>query len=237
MKIKEIPKNERPVERLIFNGVDSLSNEDLLSILIKTGNRECSAKELACLILKGCSGNLCNINFSMLSKIKGIGFSKGASILAGIELGKRVNKKFCSINNMQITSTDIVFEYYRDLFFNKKQEYFYCVFLDTNKVVICEKLIFIGTLDYSVVHPREVFKEAILVSASSIICIHNHPSGNVVPSRNDIEITNRLISVGEMLGIKVIDHVIIGSDKYYSFLENGNIQFKFVFKCIIIEIG
>ena len=124
---------------------------------------------------------------------------------------------------MQITSTDIVFEYYRDLFFNKKQEYFYCVFLDTNKVVICEKLIFIGTLDYSVVHPREVFKEAILVSASSIICIHNHPSGNVVPSKNDIEITNRLISVGELLGIKVIDHVIIGSDKYYSFLENGNI--------------
>ena len=95
--------------------------------------------------------------------------------------------------------------------------------MDTNKVVICEKLIFIGTLDYSVVHPREVFKEAILVSASSIICIHNHPSGNVVPSKNDIEITNRLISVGELLGIKVIDHVIIGSDKYYSFLENGNI--------------
>ena len=128
-----------------------------------------------------------------------------------------------SINNIQITSTDIVFKYYRDIFINKKQEYFYCVFLDTNKVVIKEKLLFIGTLDYSVVHPREVFKEAVLVSASSIICVHNHPSGNVIPSKNDFEITKRLVSIGDMLGIKVIDHVIIGSEKYYSFLENGDI--------------
>ena len=90
-------------------------------------------------------------------------------------------------------------------------------------MVIKEKLLFIGTLDYSVVHPREVFKEAVLVSASSIICVHNHPSGNVIPSKNDFEITKRLVSIGDMLGIKVIDHVIIGSEKYYSFLENGDI--------------
>lgn len=223
MKIKEIPKNERPVERLILNGSEFLSNEELLSILIKTGNKNYNSKELASIILRECNGDLSCINYSMLSKLNGIGDVKSACILAGIELGKRANKKVLSINNIQITSTDIVFKYYRDIFINKKQEYFYCVFLDTNKVVIKEKLLFIGTLDYSVVHPREVFKEAVLVSASSIICVHNHPSGNVIPSKNDFEITKRLVSIGDMLGIKVIDHVIIGIEKYYSFLENGDI--------------
>ena len=223
MKIKEIPKNERPVERLILNGSEFLSNEELLSILIKTGNKNYNSKELASIILRECNGDLSCINYSMLSKLNGIGDVKSACILAGIELGKRANKKVLSINNIQITSTDIVFKYYRDIFINKKQEYFYCVFLDTNKVVIKEKFLFIGTLDYSVVHPREVFKEAVLVSASSIICVHNHPSGNVIPSKNDFEITKRLVSIGDMLGIKVIDHVIIGSEKYYSFLENGDI--------------
>lgn len=223
MKIMEIPKNERPVERLILNGSEFLSNEELLSILIKSGNREYSSKDLASIILKDCDGDLSRINYSMLSKLNGIGDSKSASILAGIELGKRVNKRVSSINNIHITSTDVVFEYYRNIFVNKKQEYFYCVFLDTNKVVIKEKLLFIGTLDYSVVHPREVFKEAVLVSASSIVCVHNHPSGNVIPSKNDFEITKRLVLLGDMLGIKVIDHVIIGSDKYYSFLENEDI--------------
>ncbi len=223
MKIKEIPKSERPVERLLLNGSEFLSNEELLSILIKTGNREMSAKELSSLVLKECDGDLSRINFSMLSKIKGIGSIKSASILAGIELGKRVNRKIYSLNNVRIDSALIVFDYYRFLFINKKQECFYCVFLDVNKVVICEKLIFVGTLDYSVVHPREVFKEAILVSASSIICIHNHPSGNVMPSKNDLEITKRLSHVGDVLEIKIVDHIIIGSEKYYSFLENGDI--------------
>ena len=216
MKIKEIPKNERPVERLLLNGSEVLSNEELLSILIKTGSRGFSAKELACMILKECDGDLNCINYQMLSKLNGMGDVKSASILAGIELGRRACKRISSINDIRITSSDIVFDYYRDFFINKKQEYFYCIFLDTNKVVIKDKLLFIGTLDYSVVHPREVFKEATLVSASSIICVHNHPSGNVMPSKNDFEITKKLISAGEMLGIKIIDHVIIGCDKYYS---------------------
>jgi len=223
MKIQEIPKNERPIERLMLFGSEFLSNEELLSILIKTGNREYSAKDIAGIILRECDGNLSNINYSMLSKIKGIGSVKSACILAGIEFGRRVNMKNLSLNNIVVNDSNVVFEYYRSLFLNKKQEYFYCVFLDTNKVVIKDKLIFIGTLDHSVVHPREVFKEAILVSASSIICVHNHPSGNVMPSKNDFEITKRLISAGDLLGIRVIDHIIIGNDKYYSFFENADI--------------
>ena len=223
MKIKDIPVNERPVERLLDKGSEYLSNEELLAILIKTGTRELSARELACNILKLVDGNLSNINLQMLTKIKGIGSTKSAGILAALELGKRSCKNVSSLNSLKITSTDVVFNYYKDLFFDKKQEYFYCIYLDSNKVVLKEKLLFIGTLDYSLVHPREVFKEAVSVSASSIICVHNHPSGNVMPSHNDYEITNRLIEIGNMMGIKVIDHIIIGSTKYYSFLENNDI--------------
>lgn len=222
MKIKDIPKSERPVERLLMYGASSLSNEELLSILIKTGNKDDSAKDLALKVLSLVSGNISDINYQKLSKVKGIGDIKSAVILAALELGRRSNS-LKSLNSVKITEASIVFNYYRNVFINKKQEYFYSIYLDSNKVVISEKLLFIGTLDHSLVHPREVFKEAISVSASSIICIHNHPSGNVMPSRNDIEITKRLIEIGDMLGIRVIDHVIIGRDKYYSFLENGDI--------------
>ena len=221
MKIKEIPKNERPIERLISSGCEFLSNEELLSILIKTGSRENSAKDLASIVLRECDGDLSRINYSNLRNIKGMGDVKSASILAALELGRRSSCKVKSINNVKITGSDIVFNYYRNFFIDKKQEYFYCIYLDTNKVVIKEKLLFIGTLDYSVVHPREVFKEAYMLSASAIICLHNHPSNNLKPSRDDIEITKRLIEIGNILDIKVLDHLIIGHNTYFSFLENN----------------
>ena len=101
------------------------------------------------------------------------------------------------------------------------QEHFYCVYLDTKNHIIKDKLLLIGTINQSLVHPREVFKEAYLLSATSIICIHNHPSGNVNPSNNDIIITKQLKEVGKLLGINVIDHIIIGKDSYYSFNDNG----------------
>lgn len=223
IKMKDIPKNERPVERLLLYGSDSLSNEELLSILIKTGNKESSAKELAGVILKNVSGDLNEINYSNLSQIKGIGDNKSAVILSALELGYRASRKVSSLNNIKIVSASIVFDYYKSVFINKKQEYFYCIYLDSSKRVIKEKLLFIGTLDYSLVHPREVFKEACSVSASSIICVHNHPSGNVVPSKNDYDITSKLVDLGCMLGIRIIDHIIIGDNKYYSFLENNDI--------------
>lgn len=223
IKMKDLPKSERPVERLIDNGTEYLSNEELLSILIKTGTKEQSAKQLALMILSSVDGNLDNINYQKLMKIKGIGKTKSAVILAALELGKRACNKLKTINNIKITSADVVYEYYKNIFSGKKQEYFYCIYLDSNKVVIKEKLLFIGTLDYSLVHPREVFKEAYSISASTIICIHNHPSGSVIPSRNDFDITNKLVEIGNLLGIKVIDHIIIGDNKYYSFLENNDI--------------
>lgn len=225
IKIKDIPKNERPRERLISLGVESLNNEELLSILLKTGSKDLSAKDLANKLLKeiGSIHKLSEVNYRFLRKIKGIGDAKACSILTAIELGKRIRLENNSLNNIKITNSSIVFEYFNNLFLGKKQEYFYCVYLDNSKKVLDVKLLFIGTINGSLVHPREVFKEALLLSASSIICIHNHPSGNIVPSQDDLDLTNRLVQGGLLIGIRVIDHIIVGENNYYSFMENGNI--------------
>lgn len=116
----------------------------------------------------------------------------------------------------------MVYDYYSHKLGNKKQEYFYCLYLDNRKKIIKEKLLFIGTINYSTVHPREIFKEAYLASASAIICVHNHPSGNTEPSKIDIQFTNQLIEAGNLLGIPLIDHVIVGFDRYYSFFEKDD---------------
>lgn len=137
--------------------------------------------------------------------------------MASIELGKRINREIDNLKSIKLNSTKLVYEYYKPILGEKKQEYFYCVYLDNSKKIIKDKLLFIGTINYSVVHPREVFKEAYMLSASSIICVHNHPTGNVLPSKQDLDITKNLIAVGNLLGIKIVDHVIVGKDNYYSF--------------------
>lgn len=207
---------------MINNGVEYLNNEELLSILLKCGTKDLSVRELASTILKQIDNinNLKDINYQNLIKIKGIGKAKACEILASIELGKRINK-INNINQIKVYSSESIFNYYKDKLSDKLQEYFYCVYLDTKNHIIKDKLLFIGTINQSLVHPREVFKEAYLLSASSIICIHNHPSGNVNPSNNDIIITKQLKEVGKLLGINVIDHIIIGKDSYYSFNDNG----------------
>lgn len=225
VRIKDIPKCERPRERLISSGVENLNNEELLSILLKTGSKNLSAKDLANNLLKivGSVNKLNDINYQSLRQIKGIGEAKACSILTAIELGKRIRQAHNSLNEIQITNAKIVFEYFDNLFCDKKQEYFYCIYLDNRKRVLESKLLFIGTINQSLVHPREVFKEALLLSASSIICVHNHPSGNIVPSIDDLELTKRLVNIGILMGIKIIDHIIIGNSEYYSFMENGDI--------------
>ena len=225
--IKDIPLNERPRERLINKGVEYLSNEDLLAILLKTGTKENSVKVLASNILKQLDNisNLKDINLERLIKIKGIGKAKACELLAAIELGKRLNKKIDNLNQIKIYSSNSIYEYYQDKLKDKLQEHFYCVYLDTKNHIIKDKLLFIGTINESLIHPREIFKEAYLLSASSIICVHNHPSGNVTPSNNDIVMTKQLIEVGKILGIKVLDHIIIGKNNYYSFNDNSLVNF------------
>ena len=222
--IKDLPLSERPRERLINKGVHSLSDSELLSIVLKTGTKNMSVKDLANLILKKYKSisNLKNITYRELISIKGIGEAKACQIIAAIEMAKRMNTKQDKIIDVKIKSPMIVFEYYKNII-NSNQECFYCLYLDSAKKVLKEKLLFVGTVNQSMVHPRDVFKEAYLQNATAFICVHNHPNGDVTPSKMDIDTTKRLKEIGILMGIKLVDHVIISEDKYYSFLENGKI--------------
>ncbi len=224
VKVKEMPLLERPRERLINYGVDCLSDEELLAIILKSGTKNMSVKDLSAYILSLFKGieNLKNINYWEMMKIKGIGEAKACTLVALSEISRRVNRKVPILKGEKLNNSQKVFDFYKNKIDNF-QEHFYCVYLDASKKVIEEKLLFIGTANYSLVHPRDVFKEAYLINATGVICVHNHPSGEVKPSREDINITIKLKEVGMIMGITLVDHVIIGDDKYYSFLENGKI--------------
>lgn len=223
MKIKEMLKSEKPRERLLEEGVENLSNEELIALILGSGTKDISSKELGQIILKemGSVENLKNININRLSKIKGMGLAKSTSLIASLELGKRVfyiKKK----NSAKIVNTNDVYELIKHEYEDLKYEKFGAIYLDTKNNVIEHKILFVGTLNSSTVHPREVFSHALNLLSSSIICIHNHPSGDPNPSIPDIEITNMLMNSGDMLGIKIRDHIIIGKNNFYSFYENAN---------------
>lgn len=209
---------------MINNGVSNLSNEELLSIILKTGTKDMSVKTLSSYILSYLKNisNLKDITYQELKKIKGVGDAKACSLLALGELAKRINSEIDTLVGIKLDSTEKVYKYYKNKI-DSFQEHFYCIYLDATNKVIKEKLLFIGTANYSLVHPRDVFKEAYLLNASNIICVHNHPSGEVNPSKDDILITNRLIEVGQLTGVKILDHIIVSENDYYSFLENGKI--------------
>lgn len=223
MLIKDIPEFERPRERFMKVGVENLSNSELISILINSGTKNKSVKELSDSILLNIKdiSELKNISLSKLKKIKGIGDVKAITLLSALELGKRVyyNK---NITKIKMNSADKIYEYMKGELCNKDQEYFYALYLDSKKNLIDKKLLFIGTINKSIVHPREVFKHAYLLSATSIICVHNHPTGDSLPSNEDIILTRNLKKIGDIQGIQIIDHIIIGNN-YYSFFENGDI--------------
>ena len=222
--IKEMLESERPRERMLSLGANNLSNEELISIILKTGTNGYSVKTLSRNILIKLDDitSLKDMTINSLTKIKGIGKVKAIELLSAIELGKRVyyanEQKEVLLNN-----SIKIFKYFKNIFTYEKQENFYAIYLDTKSKLISFKLLFKGTLNYSLVHPREIFKEAHALSASAIICVHNHPSGNINPSKQDIDITNNLVQIGAIHGIKILDHVIIGKYNYYSFLENNQI--------------
>ena len=219
--LKNIPISDRPRERFKKCGVVNLSNIELISILLNTGTKDKSVLELSKNVLNEVDdiSSLKDITLSKLKNIDGIGDVKAIRLLSALELGKRVyyDKNMIKI---KMNNSEKVFEYMKDKFDNNNQEYFYALYLDNKKNLIDKKLLFIGTLNKSIVHPREIFKYAYLLSASSIICVHNHPSGDSTPSNEDIAITNALSEIGKMQDIKIVDHIIIGSD-YFSFFENG----------------
>ena len=225
MKVKDLPVQERPRERLQKVGVENLSNEELLSIILKSGNRKKSVKELSSDIIAkvGSIDKLKEVTKESLQEIDGIGLAHALTILSSVELGKRIFMDNQNKNKIILNRAEAIYDYMKYDLWDKKQEYFYCLYVNQKKELIERKLLFMGTLNRSIVHPREVFKEAYLLSASSIICVHNHPSGNINPSREDCFLTKMLKEVGEIMGIEVNDHIIVGKDNYYSFFENGEI--------------
>lgn len=221
--IKDIPLSERPRERLLKYGKESLSNEELLSIILKTGTKNYSAKELSNHILKNFKNikEMKYITINKLTKINGIGEVKAIELLAALELGKRVyyiEQK----EKVLLNSSKKIYEYFKNIFIEEYQECFYALYLDTKSKLISYKLLFKGTINSSCVHPREVFKNAFLESAYSIIVIHNHPSGDPTPSNEDIKVTETLMQIGKIMAIPVVDHIIIGNNQYYSFYEFMN---------------
>ena len=225
MKFKDVPLDERPRERLIMYGASSLSNEELLMIILKTGTKKISVKEVSFNLLSYCKGisNLKNMTLNKLINIKGIGKVKAIELLAIIELSKRMNEVVSIGEVINCTNTINIIKYFNYLFLDKKQEEFYVLYLDNKKKYIDKKKLFVGSINMSISHPREIFKEAYLLSCSFIICIHNHPSGDVTPSNEDIVFTGKIKKLGDLHGIYLIDHIIIGLNSYYSFYEDGKI--------------
>jgi DNA repair protein radc len=219
--IKELPFEERPREKLIRYGVDLLSNTELLAILIGTGTRDTSAIMLANRIIaleKEGISYLAGCTAEELSKVPGIGIAKSCQLIAAMELGRRIASR-PKEKRINIKSPNEVASLFIEEMRYLKKEIFKVLLLNTKNEIIGIENISIGSLNSSVVHPREVFCSAIKKSACSLVFAHNHPSGNPTPSQTDIDITGRLVEAGEILGIKVLDHLIIGDGIYISLKE------------------
>lgn len=224
MKLKDLPSNELPRERLINVGESNLTNEELISIIIRTGTKDMNVKEISMNILKYIDSinDLNNISVMELSKIKGVGIVKAVTLKASIELGKRVSNIEIK-NNMKLDNSDIVHNTFKSLFVGLKQEKLLAIYLDNKKRLIEYKFITIGTKDQTLFHPRDVLYNAIKCNASAIVIMHNHPSLDINPSKADIEMTNILINSCKIIGIPLLDHLITNTKEYYSFFKEINI--------------
>lgn len=223
INFKNIPDSDKPRERLYMYGSENLSNEELISIILKTGTKKMSVKEVSLKLLEtvGDISKFKDVGINTLMKIDGIGKVKAIEIKAALELGRRVYANNDKLDRVALNSAGVIYNYFSELLVNKKQEYFYCVYVDTKGKYIDKKCLFVGTINSSVVHPREVFKEAYLLSANGIICVHNHPSGDSTPSKEDKNLTKKIKEISIIHGINFIDHVIIGNGNYFSFYENN----------------
>lgn len=225
--VKNLPKEERPREKLLLLGADALTDAELLAILLRTGSRQESVLKLAQRLLimykeQGLDA-LARLEPRQFARIKGIGLVKAVTITAALELGRRLaerpHKEKITIKSPK-DAADYVMVRLRD----EMREHFLAMLLDTRHHVLALPVISVGNLNASVVHPREVFKQAILASAASVILLHNHPSGDPEPSREDIKVTANMMQAGQIIGIPVLDHIIIGDNRYISMKETGLID-------------
>lgn len=240
--IKDFPIEDRPQEKLFAEGEASLSNAELIALIIRTGTKEETAVELCQKLLNayGGIGELTKLRPSDIMRIKGFGPSKAAMVSAALELARRIST-VSKFEKLLLNNPMAIYEFLSPQMSHLPYESFRVLSLDTKKCLIKSSEISKGTLDATVVHPREVFREAIEVNAHSIIISHNHPSGDPVPSQKDRDITNILLKAGDILNIELVDHIVIGRGKYFSFREEG-ILFWFTLtqnlnKFLYIEIG
>lgn len=226
LKIKDLPLSERPYEKMESAGPEALSNAELLAIIIRTGIQNETSVELAQRLLtmdeegSGLSF-LYDMSLEELQGIHGIGRVKAIQIKAVMELSKRIASSFAAGGRVTVKSPQDISRLFMEEMRHLKKEVFKAIFLNTKNHVIKSTNISIGSLTASIVHPREVFKEAVKVGCAAVIFLHNHPSGDPEPSSEDIETTKRLMSAGNILGIKVLDHIIIGDGKFVSLKEKG----------------
>lgn len=222
--IRDLPKEERPRERLVKFGPEALSIQELLQIILSSGYSGESVSSLAQKLIShfGSLQKLKEASLEELMEIKGIGLAKACKIKAVFELGKRSEIDETQNKRKKILSPQDVFKLMKSKIKDFTREHFYIICLNSRNMVISE--ISVGTLNASLVHPREVFAEAIKNKAASVTLVHNHPSGDPEPSDDDLKITKRLIESGKILGIEVIDHIIVTKSKYFSFKEKKLIK-------------
>ncbi len=218
MKIKDIPKQNRPRERFLKYGPETLSDAELFAIILRTGTVNENVVDVSNRLIKEYGlDKLFECSLKELEKIKGIGSSKAMQILAMAELGKRHKNSQKPVRFL--SSAKKVFGFMYEKLKDEKQENFIVILLNNRNHFIEDVLITKGVLDASIIDSREIFKPAIKNSAARIILVHNHPSGDPTPSEEDLKITKKIVDVGELLDIKVLDHVIIGKNKYWSWKE------------------
>ncbi|WP_166238849.1 RadC family protein [Paenibacillus turpanensis] len=220
--LKHVPEEERPRERLVQAGAEALSHAELLAILLRTGTKSYSAVALAQKLLAEAGGirQLADLGLEQLTALHGMGPVKAVQLLAGIELGRRMAASALQekpVIRSPKDAADLLTERMRYL----QKEHFVCLFLNTKNAVIGHETLSVGSLNASIVHPREVYRAAIQKGCASIICAHNHPSGDPTPSPEDIQMTQRLMEAGDIIGIEVLDHLIIGEQKFVSLKELG----------------
>ncbi|MFD2670488.1 RadC family protein [Marinicrinis sediminis] len=220
--LRDVPLEDRPRERLLQFGAQAVSNTELLAILLRTGTVSESAVHLAQRIFSEVGGlrALVDSSVDQLTDIRGIGPAKAVQIKASIELGRRLSRASLDEHPVIRTPEDAAMLVMEDLRYLQK-EHFVCLFLNTKNHVVGQETLSMGSLNASIVHPREVFRAAIKRSSASIICVHNHPSGDPEPSPQDLDMTKRLMDAGEIIGIEVLDHIIIGDQQFISLKQKG----------------
>ena len=220
--IKEMPLAERPRERLKHHGAEIVQSHELIAILLRTGSRQVSVLELAKQLLYryGSLKELADARVEDYMRIPGIGFAKAIELKAAFELGRRtVHEPFP--DKIPLRSPERIYQFLKDRYDRKTQEHLVALYLNTKGELLKQEVLFVGSLNVSVVHPREVFKHAVLNSAASVVIAHNHPSGDPTPSAHDVEVTKLIRDNGTMMDIPLLDHVVIGRDRYFSFKEKG----------------